>query len=95
MSIPWIDNRQAKLSEKVEKYKDIIQTMKIDNPLFKVQQITFIVDCLGGYSNTFIEALRLLELDKNEIDKICLDIQKILITEATTTINRFKVLTMT
>ena len=94
MSIPWIDNRTVKMSEKIEKYKGIVQTLKVDNPSFKVQQLTFIVDCLGGYSKSFIEALRVLEFDKNEIDKMCLDIQKIVVTEATTTINRFKVLTM-
>ena len=72
----------------------MIQTLKVDNPLHNVQQITFIIDCLGGYSKSFIDALKILEFDKWEIDKMCLDIQKILITEATSTINKFKVLTM-
>ena len=94
MSVPWIVNRKIKFDEKVEKYKSVIQTLKVDNPLYTVQQITIIIDCLGGYSKSFIEALKLLEFDKWEIQKICLDIQKILITEATSTINKFKVLTM-
>ena len=94
MSIPWIDNRETKFVEKVEKYKYIIQSLKVDNPLYEVQQLTFIVDCLGGYSKSFTESLKTLGFKKFEIEKMCLDIQKIVITEATSTINRFKVLTM-
>ena len=94
MSVPWIVNRKTKFEEKVEKYKSAIQTLKVDNPLYNIQQITFIVDCLGGYSKSFIDALKIMEFDKWEIEKMCLDIQKILITEATSTINKFKVLTM-
>ena len=50
-------------------------------PLLKVQQLTFIVDCLD--SKSFIEALKTLGFEKQEIEKMCLNIQKILITEAT------------
>ena len=94
MSVPWIDNRNSNFEEKVEKYKSIIQSLKIDNPHFNVQQLTFIVDCLGGYSKSFVETLRILGFDKGIIEKMCLDIQKILITEATSTTNKFKVLIM-
>ena len=94
MSIPWIENRELKLNEKVEKYKSTVQSMKVDNPLFEVQQLTFIVDCLGGYSKSFPDALKTLEFTKIEIDRICLETQKIVISEATNTINRFKVLTI-
>ena len=94
MSIPWIDNRESKINEKVEKYKSIVQGMKVDNPLFEVQQLTFIVDCLGGYSKSFLDALKTLGFTKTEIESICLDTQKIVISEATSTINKFKVLTL-
>ena len=94
MSVPWITNRDSKIDEKMEKYASIVQTLKVDNPLFKVQQLTFIADCLGGYSKSFTEALRTLGFDKHEIKRMCLDIQKIIVTEATSTINRFKILTM-
>ena len=94
MSIPWIENREMKIDEKVQKYKSIVQTLKVDNPSFEVMQLTFIVDCLGGYSKSFYEALKILEFSKNEIEGICLDVQKIVISEATNTINKFKVLTI-
>ena len=94
MSIPWIDNRESKINEKVEKYKSIVQSMKVDNPLFEVQQLTFIVDCLGGYSKSFLDALKTLGFNSIEIESICFDTQKIVISEATSTINKFKVLTI-
>jgi hypothetical protein len=93
MSVPWIDNRGSKQIEKEEKYRSIVQSLKVDNPQHKVQQVTFIVDCLGGYSKCFKEALKVLDFTDFEIEKMCLDIQKILISEATSTLNKFKVLT--
>ena len=94
MSIPWITNRESKMDEKINKYKSIVQSLKVDNPLFEVHQLTFIVDCLGGHSKSFIEGVKSLGFQKHEIERMCLDIQKIIITEATSTINRFKMLTM-
>ena len=94
MSVPWIENRTTKLNEKVEKYKNIVQSMKIDNPGFLVNQATFIVDCLGGYSDDLISNLTSVGLTRKEIDDILPGIQKIVVTEANSTINRFKVLTM-
>lgn len=93
MSMPWIENRESKLAEKTEKYKDLVQTLKVDNPTFEVKQLTFIVDCLGGYSKSFLDSLKTMGFDKTEIDKICLDVQKIAVTEAANSINKFKVLT--
>ena len=94
MSIPWIENRQEKLIEKVDKYKNIVQTLKIENPEFLVTQSTFIVDCLGGYSGDLVDNLKLVGLTRKEIDDILPGIHKIVISEANALINRFKVLTM-
>ena len=94
MSIPWIENRNIKLVEKLDKYKEIIQSLKVDNPGFLVEQATFIIDCMGGYSKDLIDNLSSIGLTRNEIDSILPKIQRIVITEANATINRFKVLTM-
>ena len=94
MSMPWIENRESKLVEKTEKYRGVIQALKVDNPTFEVKQLTFIVDCLGGYSKSFHDSLKTMGFDKTEIDRICLDVQKITVTEAANSINRFKVLTI-
>ena len=74
--------------------KEIIQSLKVDNPGFLVEQATFIIDCMGGYSKDLIDNLSSIGLTRNEIDSILPKIQRIVITEANATINRFKVLTM-
>ena len=95
MSVPWIDNRQSKFQEKEEKYRGIIQTLKVDNPTFNVKQLTFIIDCLGGYSANLVENLKLLGFTKNSIDSMLFAVQKIVVSEAARTINHFKVMTIT
>ena len=82
MSIPWIENRKSKLDEKEEKYTNIVQNLKVDNPGYNVQQLTFIVDCLGGYSKDLRNNLVLLGLTECDIDSILPGIQKILVIEA-------------
>ena len=94
MSIPWVENRKTKLVEKEEKYTNIVQNLKIDNPGYTVQQLTFIVDCLGGYSKDLRASLETLGLTKPEVNSILPGIQKILVIEANSVINHFKVLTM-
>ena len=71
-----------------------MQNLKVDNPGYLVQQLTFIIDCLGGYSKDFIENLQLLNLTRKEVDSILPGIQRIVITEANAVINHFKILTM-
>ena len=94
MSIPWIKNRRSKLEEKERKYINIVQNLIVDNPGYTVKQATFIVDCMGGYSKDLIENLKLLGLTRSEIDSIIPGIQKIIVTEANSVINHFKILAM-
>ena len=61
MSVPWVENRGAKYTEKEEKYIDIVQNLKVDNPGYKVSQLTFIMDCLGGFSKTLTNSLKELK----------------------------------
>ena len=94
MSVPWISNRKTKLVEKENKYTDIIQSLKVDNPGYQVKQLTFIIDCLGCYSNDLINNLKLMSFTKSEINSILPGLQKIVVTEANSIINRFKVATL-
>ena len=93
MSVPWIENRRSKLEEKVEKYVNIVQSLKITNPMYKVKQLTFIIDGLGGYSKDLSENLKELKFDKDEIRNIQGGMQKIVLSEASVIIDRFKMLT--
>ena len=94
MSIPWITNRKSKLEEKEKKYSNIVQGLKVDNPGYHVKQVTFITDCLGGYSADLIDNLKLLNLTRSDIDSILPGIQRIVVTEANALINSFKVTTL-
>ena len=93
MSIPWISNRKSKFIEKEEKYVNIVQRLKIDNPGFEVKQLTFIMDVLGGYSKELVTNLKYLKFTKIDIDKILLKMKKIVLTEATSIIRHFKIRT--
>ena len=93
MTVPWIDNRDSKEEEKIAKYQHIVQSLKTDNPGYEVKQLTFVIDCLGGYSKSLPSSIRSLKFSSREIDNILLGLQKIIVTEAVSLINRFKVLT--
>ena len=93
MSVPWITNRETKLLEKEEKYRNIIRSLKLQHPGYHVEQLTFIIDCLGGYSISLIDNLKKLELSSKVRNSVLLGLQKITVTEARALINQFKVLT--
>ena len=93
MSMPWITNREAKLLEKEDKYRNIIRSLKLVYPGYHVEQLTFIIDCLGGYSISLIESLKKLELPTNVRNRFLMGLQKITVSEARALINQFKVLT--
>ena len=92
-SVPWVTNREVKLKEKEEKYRNIIRTIKLDYPEYNVKQLTFIIDCLGGYSNSLKESIRQLRFTKYEQQLILIALQKIVVSEARTLINHFKLVT--
>ena len=93
MSVPWISNRASKFVEKEDKYIEIVQRLKIDNPGYEVKQLTFIMDVLGGYSLNLVNSLKCLKFSTTDIDKILLKMQKIVLTEATSMIRHFKIRT--
>ena len=94
MTVPWIENRETKEAEKVEKYRRIVQSLKVDNKEFEVKQLTFVIDCLAGYSKSLPCSLRELGFTERECEVVLLGIQKIIVTEAVSLMNHFKVLTM-
>ena len=93
MTVPWIENRAVKLTEKIEKYLHIIQGLKVEFPNYKVEQLTFIMDCLGGFSSNLKENVKKLGFDDKKCKTILNGMQKIILSEASTLIDRFKVMT--
>ena len=92
-TVPWITNREIKLVEKENKYKNIIRTIKIENPDYKVQQLTFVIDCLGGFSKSLKENVSRLGFSSAEVQTILIALQKIVVSEARLLINHFKLVT--
>ena len=94
MSMPWITNRETKTDEKVVKYENVIRSLKLLYPGYHVEQLTFIIDCLGGYSKSLSVSLKKLDLTPNVCTGILLGLQKIAVHEARALVNQFKVLTL-
>ena len=93
MSVPWIQNRERKFAEKEEKYRELVLSMKTLYADYEIKQVTFIMDCLGGYSSSCIEALKDIGFSKYEYERILRNMQKVVITESRYIINKFKQLT--
>ena len=92
-SVPWISNREVKIVEKEKKYENIIRNIKIANPDYNVKQLTFIIDCLGGYSKSLVDNISELGFNAREQQWILLGLQKIVLSEARMLINHFKLMT--
>ena len=93
MSVPWIENREAKLIEKEEKYKGVLTNIRLEYPGFQVEQATFIIDVLGGYSSHLKSNIAKLGYDSVTIEKVVKKLQKIVLSEACYVINKFKIKT--
>ena len=65
-------------------------TLRRENVGYDVEQATFVIDCLGGYSKSLNDNLKKIHMNKKTADNVILNIQKIIVSEATLTMNRFK-----
>ena len=83
-AVPWISNREV---------KNIVRSIRLNFCGYKVEQLTFIIDCLGGYSNSMTDNLGKLNFSKVEQSRIIAGIQKITLHNCIKTINHFKILT--
>ena len=76
MSVPWISSRETKYREKVQKYDHIRRNLKINYPDYRIDQITLIIDVLGGYSKELEQNIGKIIKDKNEKEQIIFKMQK-------------------
>ena len=60
MSCPWIENREAKSSDKTTKYGPLRWELQQRYPGYRVTQHNIIIDVLGGYSQDLTNSLKLL-----------------------------------
>ena len=64
--------------------------MKVENPEHEVTQATFIIDVLGGYSAHLKSNIAKIGYKNDEIQKITMKMQKIVLSEASYIVNKFK-----
>ena len=90
MSVPWIESRSDKYKEKVDKYKPVLRNLKLDYPEYKVTQSTFIMDCLGGFSNEILNDLANINIQGETAKQVLVQMQKVILSEVSRTVNKFK-----
>ena len=93
MSVPWIQNREIKFENKEDKYKDLLINMRGLYKDYKIEQVTFIIDVLGGYSKSLVDSLKKLKFTDVERSSILRNAQKIVLSESRYIVNRFKLRT--
>ena len=76
ITISWIDNRGKRYEEKIEKYKAIRGNLKRDKPEYMVDQITLVMDSLGGYSQNLRDNIGKTFNEGKTVDRITRKMQK-------------------
>ena len=93
MTVPWIEYRETKYDLKASKYKPIQGNLKLEYPDFQIDQITLVMDVLGGYSNHLRDNIEKVFEDKKEVRNIIRDMQKAVICNAAHLVRVFKLRT--
>ena len=93
MTVPWISNREIKYEHKEKKYKTIQTNLRLDYPGYEIDQITLVMDVLGGHSKTLVENIEKIFNDKSEVRYIIRDMHKCVISSAAHLVRCFKLRT--
>ena len=95
ITIPWIENREIKFEFKKNKYMGIQSNLKLEYPAFHIDQITLVMDVLGGYSKHLEENITKIFNDRTEVRNIIRNMQKSVISSAAHLTRMFKIRTST
>ena len=93
MTVPWIQNRKEKLEHKQNKYMNILANLRFENPGYKIDQITLVMDCFGGYGTDLVENIGKLIPTKREVDTIITNMQKTVVSSCANLSRTFKIRT--
>ena len=77
-TIPWITNRDEKFDFKAQKYDDVQDSLRLENPGCAVDQITLVMDVFGGYCEHLPTNIGKL-IDKDVTSRIVKNMQKTVI----------------
>ena len=89
MAVPWINNREVKYQKRNDKYRNVLNKLKLDYPNYEVNQLTFIIDVLGGHSKHLRENISEVIKDKARIKSFVDNMQKSVLSSAAQIARKF------
>ena len=93
MTVPWIDYRETKYEFKVNKYRTIQSNLQLDYPEYEIDQVTLVMDVLGGHSKTLVDNIKKVLNDPAEVRNTIRDMHKCVISSAAHLVRYFKIRT--
>ena len=93
MTVPWIEHRETKYKLKTNKYKPVQTNLKLEYPDFQIDQITLVMDVLGGFSKHLGDNIAKVFENRNDVRNIIRDMQKSVICSAAHLVRVFKLRT--
>ena len=90
MAVPWINIREVKYQEKNDKYRNVLNKLKLDYSNYEVNQLTFIIDVLGAHSKHLRENISEIIKDKAKIKSVVYNMQKSVLSSAAHIARKFK-----
>ena len=88
--VPWINSREIKYQEKIDKYRNVLNKLKLDHPNYEENQLTFIIDVLRGHSKHLRENISKIVKDKARIKSIVCNMQRSVLSTAAHITRKFK-----
>ena len=91
MTVPWTANRTEKFEYKSNKYQNILNSLRLEYPNYKVDQITVVMDVFGGYGQDLADNISKVIKCKSNIRSIITNMQKSVISSAANLSRTFKI----
>ena len=90
MTCPWMSVRNDKFDYKATKYNDILENIRREEIDYTVDQITLVIDSLGGYSANLSKNISKFFKDNRKVKSIILRMQKTVLSGSVHIARRFK-----
>lgn len=92
-TISWIDNREERFAEKASKYEQVMRNIKRVEEGFDVDQVTIVMDSLGGFSKSLRTNIGKVVSDRKIVDRTIKKMQKAVLCESSRIARCFKLST--
>ena len=89
-TVSWLDNRDVRYSDKVLKYEDVRRNIGRAEEGYDIDQITIVIDSLGGYSKSLQENISKVVSEPKVVERIITKMQKAVLCESSRISRCFK-----